>query len=121
MDNIGNSPSSLIHELLQGLELARQLQMNLHVPSSSSKESREVLIQKIISTFEKALEMVNWKGGSLGTEPSSQQPSGVAMSPTLSGSPHSEDSDRDLRDQDYNASRKRYVYVYPFASPMYYI
>lgn len=111
MDNIGNSSNSLIHELLQGLELARQLQMNLHVASSSSsQESREVLIQKIISTFEKALEMVNWKGGSLGTEPSSQ---GVAIrmsdSPTLSGSPRSEDSDRDLRDHDYNASRKRKI------------
>ncbi|CAL0305453.1 unnamed protein product [Lupinus luteus] len=111
MDNMGDSSNNLIHELLQGLELAKQLQKNLHVPSSSSsRETHELLIQKIISIFEKALEMINWKSGSLG-EPSSQQSLGVTIrmseSPPLSISPHSEDSDRDLTEQDPNASRKR--------------
>ncbi|XP_027338921.1 probable WRKY transcription factor 53 [Abrus precatorius] len=105
MDNKGD-PKSIIYELLQGLELARQLQVYLHMPSSS-QETRELLIQKIISTFEKALEMVNWKGP---VGESSQQPSGVAIrmsdSP-LSGSPRSEDSDKDLKDQDHNISKKR--------------
>ncbi|KAJ1395746.1 WRKY domain [Sesbania bispinosa] len=107
MDNIGD-PKSLIHELLKGLDLARQLQIYLHV-SSSSKETREVLIENIISSFEKALEMVNWKGP---VGESSQQPSGVAIrmsdSPPLS-SPRSEDSDKDLKDQEQNASRKRNI------------
>ncbi|XP_061348156.1 probable WRKY transcription factor 30 [Gastrolobium bilobum] len=106
MDNMGDQ-KSLIHELLQGLELARQLQIYLHVPSSS-QETRELLIQKIISTFEKALEMVNWKGP---VGESSQHPSGVVIrksdSPPLSSSPRSEDSDRDLKDQESNASTKR--------------
>lgn len=104
---------SLVQELLKGLELARQLQIYLHVPSSSSKETRELLIEKIISSFEKALEMVNWKVP-LG-ESSQQHPFGVAFrmsdSPPLSGSPRSEDSDRDLKDQELNASRKRYAIV----------
>ena len=98
--------NSLVHELLQGVELARQLQMYLHVPSSS-QEARELLIQKIIDAFEKALAMVKRKSGP------SQMPAGVAIrlseSPSLSGSPRSEDLDRDLRDQQQNASRKRYV------------
>ncbi|TKY74128.1 WRKY transcription factor 30 [Spatholobus suberectus] len=107
MNNMGD-PNSIIHELLQGLELARQLQVYLHMPSSS-QETRDLLIQKIISTFEKALEMVNWKGPVPAGE-SSQQPPGVAVrmsdSP-LSSSPRSEDSDRDLKDQDHNAFKKR--------------
>lgn len=105
-------PKSIIHELLQGLELARQLQVYLHLPTSS-QETRDLLIQKIISTFEKALEMVNCKGPVPAGE-SSHYPLGAALirvsdSP-LSSSPRSEDSDRDFKDQDPNAFKKRYVW-----------
>ncbi|KAL2657726.1 hypothetical protein AAZX31_04G219000 [Glycine max] len=108
MDNMGD-PKSIIHELLQGLELARQLQVYLHLPTSS-QETRDLLIQKIISTFEKALEMVNCKGPVPAGE-SSHYPLGAALirvsdSP-LSSSPRSEDSDRDFKDQDPNAFKKR--------------
>jgi len=110
---------NLIDELLQGLELARQLQIYLNV-SSSSNETREILIQKIISTFEKALEMVNRKKRLVNMGESSQQqyPSAsgtlairISDSPPLSCSPRSEDSDRDFN-RDHNASRKRYVLYY---------
>lgn len=98
-------PKSIIHELLQGLELARQLQVHLHMPSSS-QETRDLLIQKIISTFEKVLEMVKWKGPVPAGE-SSQHPLGAALI-RMSDSPlSSEDSDRDLKDQDPNAFKKR--------------
>ncbi|KAK1436140.1 hypothetical protein QVD17_01916 [Tagetes erecta] len=40
----------LIHELTQGLQMAQQLKVNLH-----SHEAREVLIQKILSSYENAL------------------------------------------------------------------
>ncbi|KAE9603986.1 putative transcription factor WRKY family [Lupinus albus] len=107
---MGDSSNNLVHELLQGLELVRQLQKNLHMPCSSSQETHELLIQKIISIFEKALQIVNGNRGPLG-EPSSQHSIGVTIrmseSPPLSGSPHSEDSDRDLMEHDHNASRKR--------------
>ncbi|KAI5405664.1 probable WRKY transcription factor 41 [Lathyrus oleraceus] len=115
---------SLIHELLQGLELARKLRIYLNVSSSSSSidETREVLIHKIISTFEKALEIVNRKGHVNVAESSQQQqqqqqhPSAsgtLAMirmldSPPLSSSPRSEDSDRDFKSRDdHNTPRKR--------------
>ncbi|CAL0319489.1 unnamed protein product [Lupinus luteus] len=103
-DNMGDSPNNLIHELLQGLELARQLQMNLHVPYSS-KETRDQLIQKIISTFEKALQMVNLKRESL-IEPSSQH-----LAFRMSESPPLSDSEDyiDLKDHDHNVSIKREI------------
>ncbi|XP_027902070.1 probable WRKY transcription factor 53 [Vigna unguiculata] len=107
MDNMGD-PKSIVQELLQGLELARQLQVCLHTPSSS-QETRDLLIHNIISTFEKALEMVNWKGPLPAAE-SSQLPLAAAIrmsdSP-ISSSPRSEDSERDLKDQDHNAFKKR--------------
>jgi hypothetical protein len=106
---------NLIDKLLQGLELARQLQIYLNV-SSSSNETREILIQKIISTFEKALEMVNRKRHvNMGESSHQQYPSAsgtlairISDSPPLSCSLRSEDSDRDFN-RDHNASRKRYV------------
>lgn len=92
MENMmGDSNSKrllLQEELLQGLQLAKQLQIYFQMPSSS-KETHELLIQRIISTFEKALEMLNWKGPS---------GSGSGSPPLSTGSPRSEDSDRDLHD-----------------------
>lgn len=92
---------NLINELAQGRELARQLQIHLNMPSSSP-DTREFLVEKILSSYEKALSMLN-----LSTSPllggailrMSESP------PSLAGSPRSEDSDRDFKDQD--ASRKR--------------
>jgi hypothetical protein len=109
---------NLIQELLQGMELARQLRIYLNV-SSSSNETRELLIEKIISTFEKALEMVNYKGHVIVGESSQQKQkhtSGTVAirmldSPPLSSSPRSEESDRD-----HNTPRKRYVNTFIRAS-----
>ncbi|OIV96788.1 hypothetical protein TanjilG_18248 [Lupinus angustifolius] len=97
-----DSSNNIIDEVLQGLELARQLQMNLSVPYSC-KETRNQLIQKIISTFEKALQMVKWKRESLG-EPSSQH-----LAIRVSESPPLSDSEGyiDLKDHDHIVSRKR--------------
>lgn len=53
--------SSLIHELIQGKELAKQL--GNHLVSSSSASSHEtngLLVAKILSSYEKALTMLNW-------------------------------------------------------------
>lgn len=52
---------SLISELIQGKELAKQLCTHLLSSSSpSSQEENEVLIDKILSSYEKALSMLNW-------------------------------------------------------------
>ncbi|KAI9096693.1 hypothetical protein K1719_025872 [Acacia pycnantha] len=105
--NMGEWESRLINELVQGRELARRLQMCLHEPSSS-QETRDFLIQSIIAAFERALATVNFHGGSSSVgEPSNPTRVGLptSESPPFSGSPRSEDSDRDFQDQ--NASKKR--------------
>ncbi|XWS61287.1 hypothetical protein CRYUN_Cryun07bG0113400 [Craigia yunnanensis] len=109
MENMGESEQrSLINELTQGRELARQLQFYINVPSSSH-ETHELLVQKIQSSYEKALSMLNCNITSL-AEP---QPSGLAIRmsespPSRSGSPRSEDSDRDFKEQELkDASKKR--------------
>jgi len=50
--------TALISELNQGKELAKQLMNQLH--SSSSNETRELLVEKILSCYEKALSALNW-------------------------------------------------------------
>ncbi|XP_041009915.1 probable WRKY transcription factor 53 [Juglans microcarpa x Juglans regia] len=99
---------NLKKELTQGRELARQLQSHLNAPSSS-QESREILVQKILASYEAALSMLRWS--------SSDQPQPLrgairtSESPPsdLVGSPRSEDSDRDLKNPEHRdiASRKR--------------
>ncbi|GMP70488.1 hypothetical protein CsSME_00029319 [Camellia sinensis var. sinensis] len=105
-----NSPGweqkTLINELARGKELAKQLQNNL---TSSSHETCELLIHNILNSYDKALSMLKWNGSVAG-EP---QLTGAAMgitseSPSLCGSPHSEDSDRDFKDHEHkDGSRKR--------------
>lgn len=102
---------NLVEELTLGMELAKQLQIHLNVPSSS-RETREVLVQKILTSYEKALSMLNFGTGLVGelhpvggvTIRNSESP------PSHSGSPRSEDSDRDTRDPrqiDYGSSSRK--------------
>lgn len=122
--------TSLVNELTQGRELARQLQMHLNVASNSNPSTttqtalaRELLIQKIIASYEKALTILNTSSYApiaVAVEQQQQQQQQptftVAAStgvvtirmadspPSLNGSPRSEDSD-DHKDP----SRKRLV------------
>ncbi|KAE8077840.1 hypothetical protein FH972_016363 [Carpinus fangiana] len=104
MENMGDwEQKNLLHELTQGRELARQLQGHLSVPASSH-ETREFLVTKILTSYEKALSMLQWSS-SVG-EPQHTGGAVLRMSespPSLAGSPRSEDSDPEHRD----ASRKR--------------
>ncbi|OWM85239.1 hypothetical protein CDL15_Pgr028026 [Punica granatum] len=88
---------TLISELIQGANLAKQLRA--HLSSASSAETREVLINGIINSFEKALMVLKWSG------PVACQPqrvpapavgaSGIPGSPlSVNGSPCSDDFDR---------------------------
>ncbi|CAL5382187.1 unnamed protein product [Camellia sinensis] len=54
----GLNQGTLINELIQGLELTKQLKNNLD-PLASSPESCEFLIQKILSSYDKALSILN--------------------------------------------------------------
>lgn len=107
--------NSLINVLLQGRESAKQLQiqLNLRTSSSSHDQTRGImLVQKIITSYEKALSMLNFCGSSSSTQ-EPQPPAGpVTESPTsLTGSPLSEDSDRDVKDPQEDVSKKRYISV----------
>ncbi|XP_059434019.1 probable WRKY transcription factor 53 [Corylus avellana] len=105
MENMGDwEQKNLLHELAQGRELARQLQGHLNLPSSSH-ETREFLVTKILTSYEKALSMLQWSS-SVGDQPQHTGGAGFRKSespPSLAGSPRSEDSDPEHRD----ASRKR--------------
>lgn len=106
MENPGEDQKNLINELKQGRELAKQLQVHLNVPSSPH-EIRELLVHKILSSYEKALSMLGKTSGiNAGTAAGEGIGGGRSESPrSFSGSPRSEDSDREFKAE--HASRKR--------------
>ncbi|KAE8678271.1 Detected protein of unknown function [Hibiscus syriacus] len=93
---------SLINELTQGREVARQLQAYLNAPSSSH-ETRELLLLRIQASYEKALSMLSCNA-SLSTDQlpqSSELTIGMLESPpSHSVSPRREDSDHDFKEED---------------------
>ncbi|KAG4172704.1 hypothetical protein ERO13_A11G014000v2 [Gossypium hirsutum] len=102
---------SLVSELTQGREVARQLQAHLNGASSLSYdiETREVLVQKIEASYEKALSILNCNVNT------SSASAVVPLTPVIRmpespnsrcGSPPSEDSDRGFRDSDASKKRK---------------
>ncbi|KAF2315226.1 hypothetical protein GH714_038496 [Hevea brasiliensis] len=83
---------TLINELNQGKELAEQLRSYLN--PASSLETRQFLIEKILSSYDKALSMLNWDAFGFG----------VQVQPTILESRHSFPKDTsprtDVSDQD---------------------
>ncbi|KAJ7962542.1 WRKY transcription factor [Quillaja saponaria] len=94
----------LISEMNQGKELANQLRNHLH-PSSSSNQTREFLVEKILSTYEKALSILKWESNMVESKPivSSITDSPCSFS---NGSPRSEVSDQDCKPKDVYKKRK---------------
>ncbi|KAF8380088.1 hypothetical protein HHK36_027558 [Tetracentron sinense] len=101
MENVENwDQKSLINELSQGMELAKQLRT--HLDPSSSHQTREFLVEKILSSFEKAISMLKWR-------PSAGEPT-VESPRSVSGSPRSHDSGQVFKDQDHkDVSKKRKI------------
>ncbi|GER26814.1 WRKY transcription factor [Striga asiatica] len=108
MDNGSSLPweyITLINELTQGMEKAKQL--HFHLCSTSPPEEQDFLLQRILSSYEKALSILEWNGS----------PTWQAQIPTLGrpdssvstdGSPISEDLSKTSRDhQDLTATKKR--------------
>ncbi|KAJ9173707.1 hypothetical protein P3X46_016817 [Hevea brasiliensis] len=91
---------TLISELIQGMELAKQLRV--HLNTASSVEIRDSLVQRILTSYEKSLLILNWSG-SLGQQQQQQQQQqqnvgatagNVPESPlSMHGSPGSDDFD----------------------------
>ncbi|KAG6387759.1 hypothetical protein SASPL_152951 [Salvia splendens] len=95
---------SLVRELSQGKEMAMQLQNHLNLQSSSSHESPEFLLQRIMYSYDQALSMLTRNDPAAArSEPPLLQPMPESPLP-VAGSPLSDDSDQDFTDQ---ASRKR--------------
>ncbi|KAK8503880.1 hypothetical protein V6N12_019051 [Hibiscus sabdariffa] len=94
---------SLIYELTQGHELARQLIAQLNAPSSSD-ETKEILAQKIEASYEKALSMVNCNAN---TSVATGGTNGMLeSSASRCASPPSDDSDRCIGEPDASKKRK---------------
>ncbi|KAG4938070.1 hypothetical protein AAZX31_16G024800 [Glycine max] len=97
----------LIDELMQGKELAKQLCDHLvSLSSSSSHETNEVLIEKILSTYEKALAMLNCKAN---VGESKANINGSMMDSPCSftnGSPKSEVMEPEIKNKDVFKKRK---------------
>ncbi|XP_058096093.1 probable WRKY transcription factor 41 [Magnolia sinica] len=106
MENAGEWEKSLvINELVQGQEFVKQLQM--HLDPSSPAELRELLLGRILSSITKALSML--KSNDSEGDPQLTGPTTNTDSPhSISGSPRSENSDRDCKDQERrDISKKR--------------
>ncbi|TYK03137.1 putative WRKY transcription factor 53 [Cucumis melo var. makuwa] len=122
MENFGEwDQNKLKNELLKGMELAKQLQIQLDVrstpsssmaassssssSSSSSNDGCELLVQKILCSYEKALSLLNSYGAQINIYESPSSFNG--------GSPRSEDSDREFKDPfditNANSFRKRNI------------
>ncbi|KAE8708288.1 WRKY family transcription factor [Hibiscus syriacus] len=88
---------TLVSELIQGLELAKQLRFQLD--TSASAESTDLLVQKILSSYEKALQILKVNVGATSAVPGSPL--------SMNGSPRSDDLDKDNQDtRDVSKKRK---------------
>ncbi|KAF8008464.1 hypothetical protein BT93_K2207 [Corymbia citriodora subsp. variegata] len=110
MENMGDwEKMNLLNELIQGRGLTEQLQHQLHSAvlassssSSSHDQTQQMLIHRILASYDKALSMLNAEHPAGGCpRRSSESP------PSLGGSPMSgADSDRDLNDGSTPRKRK---------------
>lgn len=101
VESMDREKKVLITELTQGKDLAKQLSNHLNPSSSSSSsspETREYLIQKILSSYEKALSMLKYDASSL--KSCKLDFINIVESPCSfpNTSPRSEVSDQDCKD-----------------------
>ncbi|XP_051119109.1 probable WRKY transcription factor 53 [Andrographis paniculata] len=93
---------SLVNELTQGMERANQLR--LHLSSTSPSEAHHLLLQRILSSYEKALMILKWKG-------SEREAASAVLEGSVSvdGSPKSDDLNKNFKDhhQEFGAVKKR--------------
>lgn len=102
---------SLVNELKQGKELAKQLRN--HLNPSSSEETRQFLVEKILSSYEKALSLLNWAPLVLETQHPAVNPTlGSPQSSFANTSPRSDGSNLEWKDQcSKGAHKKRYSFL----------
>ncbi|GMQ05689.1 hypothetical protein CsSME_00050615 [Camellia sinensis var. sinensis] len=74
---------SLINELTQGMEIAKQLRF--HLNSASSAENRQLLLQRILSSYEKSLLILKSSAPTTGMTESSISGDGSPRSEDCNG------------------------------------
>ncbi|KAK1381680.1 WRKY1 transcription factor [Heracleum sosnowskyi] len=92
--------STIANELIQGMEVARQLKFHLS-SSSTSPENELCMLQKILSSYDTALLLLNW------SESSVVQPQAVPAMVNLPESPISTNESGDFKDHHRDVSNKR--------------
>lgn len=101
--------SALANELIQGMEIAKQLKFHLS-SSTASPETQQLLLSRILSSYDNALLILNCNGSTV------VQPQPVAAAATVpespistDGSPRNADFDTGFKDhQDHrDVSKKR--------------
>ncbi|KAL8103100.1 putative WRKY transcription factor 53 [Apium graveolens] len=102
MENASNwEKSTIANELIQGMEVARQLKFHLS-SSTSSPETQQRLLQRILSSYDNALLLLNWN------ESSAVQPQAVPATVSVPHSPVSADgSPGGSKDHYQDVSKKR--------------
>jgi len=101
---------NLISELIQGMELAKQLRVQFS-GTSSSPETTDTLLQRILNSYEKALLILRWSGP-VGQSHTMGVTAGVPGSPiSVNGSPGSDEFEKGLKDQQElnDVSKKRKI------------
>lgn len=100
---------TLASELIQGMEMAKQLRVQFSTQSSS--EITETLLHRILASYEKALMILRWSGSLGQTQTAAGVTAGFPGSPiSVNGSLGSDEFDKGLKDhRDPNdVSKKRY-------------
>lgn len=87
--------NSLINELTQGMEHTKQLRTYLSSVASTSEATPDLLLQKILSSYEQSLLILQWTGSSVQSPPPA-----VAIESMVpgDGSPRSDDKKRSFKD-----------------------
>ena len=85
--------NTLINELIQGMEVARKLKADLKTPYSA--DTKDLLVQRILSSYEKALLILRWNASTSKSQNMSHATATfLPESPiSVSGSPLREDFD----------------------------
>ncbi|KAI3468631.1 hypothetical protein Pfo_025294 [Paulownia fortunei] len=98
---------TLIDELTQGMEKAMQLR--LHLYSTSPSEAQDLLLQRILSTFENALLILRWSESAGQDRVGAPTSAALESSISVDESSRSEDMNKNFRDRrnHVDTSKKR--------------
>lgn len=100
---------TVINELTQGIEHTKQLREHFH-SAGSTFENQELLLQKILSSYEQSLLILKWSGSTVQSpQPLPPTCGAIESSVSVDGSPKSDDMKRSFQDHHelINISKKR--------------